>query len=1154
MRHKNKNYTKEISNRILDGYNSIYLLDLKAESMTPHIYNSDVAKQMLDKIGVNKHYQILIDEFKGEYVLPEERKFFSEKTKLSNVIFELERFGHFFYIFRRYNTLGIPEYVEMYITNIGDTEHAIVCFRTVSDDVNQIQLSLYNSNIPAEDLEDSLGKRTILIVEDNDVNLDVLKGIIKDHYNIITAHNGREGVQKLRKHYRRLSAILLDIYMPIMNGYDFLEIVSNDKMLAQIPIIVTTSNDEPDEEQKCLNLGAVDFIGKPFQPGLVLARIKNVIRLRESAATLSAMEYDSLTGLYTRQAFIHHAEKILHTNPDNEYNLIAIDLENYKLTNSQYGERRSDEFLSYFGEQVRMIFPSGMTGRFGGDLFIVLTKYADGITGEQINSSIKKILRKAPIPHQIAKIGIYEKIDKEMSVVASCDHVFLSIKRIKGAYKENVIYYTDEMREKLIEEQYIQECMDEALEKEQFQVYYQPKHDCVTEKVIGAEALVRWTHPKYGFMSPGQFIPLFERNGFITKLDSYVIRKVCEDMKEWIDAGNTPIPISVNASRRDFFEKGWLDEQLLTINANGITPGLLHMEVTESLYVENADTIIEQVKKIQGFGHMIEMDDFGSGYSSLGMLADFPLDVVKLDISFVRRIEINEVVIEAIINLAHKMGFKVVAEGVETEKQYKILKGLGCDYIQGYYFSKPLCKADFEKYLLGCHEAENIADQLFDSPTKWPVLTQELEIKNTLLECVNTLSTNATEQKKISTLLSIIAKFYGSDHSYIIEYDRKSQKINNTFEWNPDGVTPDENILLCINNDLVENWIVAIESGKEYFISETLVVVPLRSEGEIVGFVGVDSPIAHIDSFILMQSISSFIMNELQRGRYVSILEDMSYTDSLTGLANRNAFYRDITEIEKNNPNTRVGIVFADINGLKGQNDKGGHEAGDYLIKCVAEILATEFAESQIYRIGGDEFVILDIGVGQEEFQVKVCELEKKWTKEHSASVGSIWLHRAHNIEKNVASADKIMYQAKTDFYKEKRHDRRRATDGESEGIKLLQNMMENVPGGFFMYKADKTERIISVNKELIKLLKCTDKDDFYNFTGGTFEGLVHPDDYERVTAEISKQIDSDNDTDYVEYRIVCKDGEVKHVKDYGRFSRSALYGEIFYVFVVEKK
>lgn len=700
MELKNSRYNTEIGSIMLDNYNSIYLLDIKNELMEPYFFNSDVAKAMIDVVGEGVPYETAFNDFRDRFVLQEERKLFTEKTKVKNVVKELEKSGQFYYVFRRRNTQGIPEYVEMYVTYMGNSSYAIVCFRTVSEDVNQIKMDILNYDTPEEDLCGTLGKRSVLIIEDDFINMNILKDILSEHYNVLCAKNGRDGLQMLREQYRRLSAILLDIYMPVMNGYEFLEAVNNDRMLAQIPVIVTTGNDHPEEEQKCLTLGAVDFIGKPYISGVVLARIKNIIKLRESKATLSAMEYDSLTGLYTRQAFFHHAERILKSNPENDYDLIAIDLENYKLTNSQYGERKSDEFLSYFGEQVNALFPNGMTGRFGGDLFIVMIKSEDELESEQIDAAIRTVLRKAPIPHQVAKIGIYRKVDKSMPVVASCDHIFLMIKRIKGIYKENVIYYTDEMKEKLIEEQYIQECMDEALEKEQFQVYYQPKHDCETEKVTGAEALIRWNHPKYGFMSPGQFIPLFERNGFITKIDSYVIKKVCGDMKEWIDKGITPVPVSINVSRRDFFEKGWIAEQLELINSKELNPELLHIEVTESLYVENADIIIEQVKKIQSFGHPIEMDDFGSGYSSLGMLADFPLDVVKLDISFVKRIEINEIVIEAIISLAHKMGFKVVAEGVETEKQYKILKGLGCDYIQGFYFSKPLNKEDFEKYTL----------------------------------------------------------------------------------------------------------------------------------------------------------------------------------------------------------------------------------------------------------------------------------------------------------------------------------------------------------------------------------------------------------------------------------------------------------------------
>lgn len=200
-------------------------------------------------------------------------------------------------------------------------------------------------------------------------------------------------------------------------------------------------------------------------------------------------------------------------------------------------------------------------------------------------------------------------------------------------------------------------------------------------------------------MAPSQFIPLFEKSGFISKLDSFIIKKVCNDIVRWRENGIPIVPISVNVSRRDYFETGWLFEQLKEIDNAKIDHSLLHMEVTESLYAENTQLIIDQVKRAQNFGFLIEMDDFGSGYSSLGMLASFPLDIIKLDISFVKNLENNRIVIENIIKMAHSMGLMTIAEGVESEEQFKILKNFGCDVIQGFYFSRPLNVDDFEKYL-----------------------------------------------------------------------------------------------------------------------------------------------------------------------------------------------------------------------------------------------------------------------------------------------------------------------------------------------------------------------------------------------------------------------------------------------------------------------
>lgn len=695
---------KEVGKVLISGYNSVYLVELATGKVEPCLYNNEVSKRMRQTVS-EKTYSEIYEEFEERFVIQEEREEFHEKTALPKIEEELEKHDEYSYTFQRYNQQGEIEYVEMCASK-AEEGVVIVSFRTVTDSITQIKERMavtqpeYETEAKGQNRNYGSRKRTILIIEDNELNREILMESLKDEFYVLTASNGEEGLRKLEENYHKLSLVLLDIQMPVMNGYEFLERVGEDAILSQIPVIVTTGNNQRDEEQKCLKLGAVDFITKPYNPELALVRIRNVIRLRESAATLSAVEYDKTTGLYTLQAFMHHAGNILQENLEIEYTFIGIEIQNYKLSNSQYGEKRCNELLSYIGKYVQKLIRHGIAGRYGDDQFIIIARHSENLSKEWLKEKVREIIDNSPIPHQSVKIGVYGPVDRSKSVSACCSCIFWAINNIKESLKEDVVYYTEEMNSMMIEEQKILECMEEALIQGQFHVYYQPKHDCISGNVVGAEALVRWNHPKFGFMSPGKFIPLFEKNGFITKLDSYMIQKVCTDIKNWEDKGNEVIPISVNVSRRDFFEEGWLEKQLMMIDEFDLDPSLLHMEVTESLYTENADIIIEKVRRIRGLGYPIEMDDFGAGYSSLGMLTEFPLDVVKLDISFVRKIEKNLIVIDAIIKLAQRMGLKTVAEGVETEGQYEILKKLGCDLIQGYYFSKPIPKNEFEQYVI----------------------------------------------------------------------------------------------------------------------------------------------------------------------------------------------------------------------------------------------------------------------------------------------------------------------------------------------------------------------------------------------------------------------------------------------------------------------
>ena len=542
-------------------------------------------------------------------------------------------------------------------------------------------------------------RRTVLVVEDSEVNRMLLEGILRSDYDVLQAANGLEGLEILKANLSVISLILLDLSMPVMSGYEFMEIVEQDSELRKIPIIVITANSSSEEEERCLALGAHDFIGKPYHPRATLARMKNIIRMVESANALNELEFDDLTGLYTKQAFLRHATERVASNPDKQFGILALDIENFRLTNSLYGEQKCDEYLAFLGKLINDMITTSIAGRYGGDQFAILFEVKDTKDPFPTKLIYDEALLPAPIPHQIIKKGVCAPIDKNLPIMRNCDNAFLANRMIKGIYDKNLAFYDDKLDQKLINEQRILDCMEDALYNDQFTVYYQPKHDSISKRVVGAEALVRWHHPQFGFMSPGEFIPLFEKNGFIVKLDAFVVERVCQDINRWQMDGVPIAPVSINVSRKDYLEPGWFDRMINVIDSYGIDHSYIHVEVTESLYANNAEIIIEQVKKAQDLGFLIEMDDFGAGYSSLGMLATFPLDIIKLDISFVNRLDINRIVIENIINLAHRMGFRTTAEGVENAGQLAVLQELGCDYIQGYLFSSPMPVDRYEDYV-----------------------------------------------------------------------------------------------------------------------------------------------------------------------------------------------------------------------------------------------------------------------------------------------------------------------------------------------------------------------------------------------------------------------------------------------------------------------
>lgn len=567
-------------------------------------------------------------------------------------------------------------------------------------------------------------RKKILVVEDNALNRSLLCQILSADYDVEEAENGQEALGVLRQFGEGISLILLDIIMPVMDGYTFLSIMKADPSYSSIPVIVTTQNDAESDEVAALSHGATDFVAKPYKPQVILHRVAGIIRLRETAAMINMIQYDRLTGLYSKQYFYQQAGEVLLRNPDQQYDIICSDIENFKLINDVFGVKAGDSLLRGIGnayaERLKGI---GICGRLNSDQFVCLLKHRDDYTDDMFIEASGLMNGLLDIHNIVMKWGIYNVEDRSVPIEQICDRALLAARSIKGQYGKYFAIYDDTLRNQLLREQAITDSMESALSQNQFLVYLQPKYRIKDEALVGAEALVRWNHPFWGFLSPAEFIPLFEKNGFITRLDRFVWEKACAVLHDWDERGYYPMSVSVNVSRADIYNEDLADTLVTIIKKYDLDPSRLHLEITESAYTENPKQIIDTVTTLRELGFVIEMDDFGSGYSSLNMLNDMPIDILKLDMKFIRSEMAkpkSQGILQFIINLARWMNLSVVAEGVETKAQLLRLTEIGCDYVQGYYFAKPM----------PCQEFEGLLDEYKGAGIEEP--STDTEIRNEL--------------------------------------------------------------------------------------------------------------------------------------------------------------------------------------------------------------------------------------------------------------------------------------------------------------------------------------------------------------------------------------------------------------------------------------
>lgn len=627
-------------------------------------------------------------------------------------------------------------------------------------------------------------KNTILVVDDEEMIKRKLVDVIAGEYDVMEASNGKEALELLAEHLNEIAVIVLDLVMPVMDGFAFMEEFRKHEEYENIPVIVATSNEDEYSEKRCLEAGVWDFVMKPYNPVLLQFRIKNAV---EKSRMIMA-ERDPVTGLYSKYKFYRSVRQMLSEAKDQTFAFIRFDIDRFKMINNFYGIKEGDKVLKSIASELRRIetvFDNFIYGRLENDVFAVCMPFKEeniDLLANALQINMKKVNKDYNIK---VSCGVYVIKNYNMDVSEMYDRAFLAAKNCKGKFVQSVAYYDESMIENMRQEQFIINEVNKALEEEQFEVYLQPKINLVTDRSYGAEALVRWIHPQRGMISPGEFIPIYERNGIIGRLDYYMWSHVCKLLRKWLDEGKNPNPISVNVSRVNIYNPRLVEIFKKLITEYRIPAHLLNLELTESAFMEDQNLVMTTMSKLHKLGFKIMMDDFGSGYSSLNVLKDMEVDYLKVDMKFLQQDQgfngKGEKVLTSVIRMAKWLHLPSIVEGVETMEQVDFLKCIGCEYAQGYYYAKPMPIADYEAFIareeemgakIGTNDNTGIVGELWNTRSSVSLFFDMLDVPVAIYEYRKDKLELLRSNSKYDTVIGLEGELDESERDRRMEEER----------------------------------------------------------------------------------------------------------------------------------------------------------------------------------------------------------------------------------------------------------------------------------------------------------------------------------------------------------------------------------------------
>jgi diguanylate cyclase len=613
-----------------------------------------------------------------------------------------------------------------------------------------------------------LHKPKILVVNDHPASLLALKTMLHnapqgDDYDVVTASSGPEALRKVLD--QQFAVILLDVSMPGMDGFETAEVIHSHPWSASVPIIFITAHyaDEMNR-MKGFQHGAADYLISPVIPAILHAKIAVFIELERKTLQLESQKQalalmnrdlqmqqmqdlkrinaalqaeiaerrqaerrahelatkDPLTGLMNRRSLTEQLEHaIVRAERQGEHlALLFLDMDKFKSINDTLGHDAGDDLLTQMAARLRgAVRSSDVVARLGGDEFVVLMEGLPSFTAAA--EVAKKIINVSATPFTVSSQSIRTSVSVGIGMfpqdgatvqdlMRSAD---LAMYHAKQERRGSVQFFHEELNARLIERRQLEHELQQALENEEFELYYQPKVDVMSGEVAGVEALLRWHHPRLGILSGGQFMQAAIETGQVVQIGQWVIDTACAQARRWQDAedGFPSLPIAVNIAIPQIYA----DLPKVIYNAlrlHKVPPSALQLEITESLVIRDVEKATSVLKEISESGITIAIDDFGTGYSSLSVLKTLPIDILKVDQSFVKDLGKDlgdNAIVEAVVNMARALALRVVAEGVETEEQLAILRELGCDEHQGYLYSRPLPAHELEEQLM--HPSHHVA-------------------------------------------------------------------------------------------------------------------------------------------------------------------------------------------------------------------------------------------------------------------------------------------------------------------------------------------------------------------------------------------------------------------------------------------------------------